>query len=233
MSSEGASPPRWLDTALVIFAKDLRIELRTREIVTTTGFFAVLVAVLGSVAFYAGNDEGARLAPGALWLSVTFASILALSRTWQRERDEGALTGLLVAPLSRSALFAGKALGVLAFLTAVELVVVPVVALLFHIDLPSIALGLAGLVFGATVGVASLGTLFGAMTVRTRARDLVLASVLLPLLSPVLVTSVAATRELFLGATWSELRSYAILLVTFDLVAIAGGLGLFGALVEE
>jgi heme exporter protein B len=84
-----------------------------------------------------------------------------------------------------------------------------------------------------TVGVAATGTLFGAMTVRTRARDLVLATVLFPLLSPTLLSGVAATREILLGSSWDELRDYLVLLGTFDFVAVVGGVGLFGVLIDE
>jgi heme exporter protein B len=230
-------------TCGIILAKDLRIELRTREIVTTTGFFASLVAILASVAFYAGSSTTVRIAPGAIWLSVAFSSVLALGRTWQRERDEGALTGLLVAPIARAAIFLGKAMGVFAFVTIVELIVVPVVALMFHVEIADVALPLAVVLVLGTIGVAATGTLFGAMTVRTRARDLVLATVLFPLLSPTLVSGVAATREIFAAAQsmqvatfaeqLAEVRDYLVLLATFDAVALLGGIALFGALVDE
>lgn len=235
-----ASPPPapsglayvWTST-LAICAKDLRIEARTREIVTTAGFFAALVGIMASVAFYGGATTTARVAPGALWLSIAFASVLALGRAWQREREESAMVGLLVAPVPRAAIFLGKALGVFAFVSVVEGIVVPIVALLFHVDLPSV-LGSLLLVLGlGTVGVAATGTLFGAMTVRTRARDLVLASVLFPLLSPTLLSGVAATRELFVGAGLGDIQDYLLLLGIFDVVAILGGVGLFGALVDE
>ncbi len=219
--------------AWIIAAKDLRIELRTREIVTTAGFFATLVAIMTSVAFSTGTATTTRIAPGAIWLSVAFASVLALGRTWQRERDDGAMLGILVTPIARASLFVGKAIGVFAFVTAVEVIVVPVVALLFHVDLPDVAVPLAAVLVLGTIGVAATGTLFGAMTVRTRARDLVLATVLFPLLSPTLVCGVAATREIFLGGGLSEISDYLLLLGTFDAVGVLGGIALFGALVDD
>ena len=222
-----------LRDAWLVCAKDLLIEVRTREIVTTAGFFAALVAILTSVAFTEGANTTRRVAPGAIWIAVAFASVLALGRTWQREREEGALVGLLVSPVRRAALFLGKALGVLAFVLIVEAIVVPIVALLFHVELPEVALPLALVLFLGTVGVAATGTLFGAMTVRTRARDLVLATVLFPLLSPTLVSGVAATREIFSGAPFSELSDYLVLLGAFDGVSLLGGLALFGALIDE
>ena len=222
-----------------VLAKDLRIEIATKEIVTTTGFFAGLVAIMASIAFTTGPETTTRVAPGALWLAIAFSSILALGRTWQREREESALLGLMVSPIPRAAIWCGKALGVLGFVLVVELVVVPLVALLFHVSLPPIALPLAAVMLLGTIGVAATGTLFGAMTVRTRARELILATVLFPLLSPSLLSSVSATREIFYAAQsgmpvdMGEVSDWLLLLGVFDVVAIVGGLTMFGALLED
>lgn len=216
---------------MLVCGKDLRIEMRTREVVTTAGFFAALVAILASVAFYSGDSP--KIAPGALWLSIAFASVLAIGRSWQREREESALVGLLVSPISRAGIFLGKTAGLLLFVLVVEVIVVPIVALMFHVELPDVIAPLLSVLLLGTIGVCATGTLFGAMTVRTRARDLVLATVLFPLLSPTLLSGVAATREIFNGASMAELRDYYVLLGTFDAVALLGGIGLFGALVDE
>jgi heme exporter protein B len=207
--------------SVAVFAKDLRIEIATGEIVTTTTFFAVLVAILASVAFTTGAEATTRIAPGALWLAILFSSILALGRSWQREREEHALLGLLVSPVPRAAIWCGKAAGVFVFVSAVELIVVPLVALLFHVELPNVAAPLA------------------LIMVRTRARELLLASVVFPLLSPALLSSVAATREIFYAAASgtavdiAEVGDWVLLLCVFDAVAIIGGIAMFGALVED
>ncbi|MBL8742551.1 MAG: heme exporter protein CcmB [Myxococcales bacterium] len=237
MSKPAPSPlprrrPSWLRQVWLVAKKDLAIELSTGEIVTTAGFFAVLVAIIASLSFFAGKDARRDVAPGVFWISNAFSSVLALSRTWQREREDGAIRGLLVAPLARNAIFMGKALGVAAFVTAVELIVVPVTAVLFQLDLLATGGPLALLLFCATPGVAASGTLFGAMTIRTRARDLVLSSVMLPLLAPSLLAGVAGTRALFMGATFAELGDYFALLGLFGAIFTAGGLGLFDAVVE-
>jgi heme exporter protein B len=225
--------------SLAVLGKDLRIELATREIVTTAGFFAALVAIMASLAFTTGPETTTRVAPGALWLAIAFSSILALGRSWQREREESALLGLLVSPAPRAAIWCGKMVGVLGFVLAVEIVVVPLVALLFHVDLLPIAGPLAVVMLLGTVGVAATGTLFGAMTARTGARELLLATVLFPLLSPALLASVSATREIFYAATsgqpvdMGEVSDWLLLLGVFDMVAVVGGLAMFGALVDD
>jgi heme exporter protein B len=223
---------RWIAETILITKKDLDIERATGEIVTTSGFFGLLLTVLSSLAFWNSNEAGPAVAPGVIWLSVTFASVLSLSRTWTREREEGALRGLIVAPIARSAIFAGKAVGVVGFITAIEVVVIPASSLLLGFDLGRHGLGLVLIAAFANVGIAATGTLFGAMTVRTRARDLVLASVLLPLLAPTLGSAIVATRLLFDGAPLGELGDFLELILVFDVVFAAAGLGLFGWLIE-
>jgi heme exporter protein B len=226
------SAPGMLVQTLIVARKDLAIERRTGEIVVTGGFFGALLAVLASVAFYAGPAGSHYLAPGAIWLATAFSAVLALGRTWQREREDGALDALLAGPVSRPAVFFGKAIGVALFLLAIEAIVVPIVSLMLHVDLGSIVGPLALLLFLATVGVAASGTLFGAMTVKTRARELILAAVLFPLLSPTLVVGVSATRELVDGAKLAELMDYVKLLVAFDVLFVAIGAAVFGPVIE-
>jgi heme exporter protein B len=225
-------PPGILRQSLLIAGKDLRIERRTGEIVVTGGFFGALLAVLASMAFYVGPGGSRDLAAGAIWLATAFSAVLALGRSWQREREEGALEALLAGPVSRVAVFAGKAIGIAVFLAAIEVVVVPIVALLLHLELDQVGGPLALLLALATIGVAASGTLFGAMTVRTRARELILAVVLFPLLSPTLVVGVSATRELASGAPLAELWDYVRLLLLFDLLFVFGGAAVFGAVID-
>ncbi len=226
-------PPGFLRQTLVILRKDLLIELMSGEVVTTSAFFGLLVVIISSFSFYGGPASKRLVAAGTLWLSIAFATVLALGRAWQREREEGALAGLLVAPVSRAAIFAGKALGLMAFLVVVEAVVIPLTALLFSIDLTVMGPALLVVCLLSTPGLAATGTLFGSMTVRTRARDLLLAIVLLPLLAPTLLASVAATRELFGGVPLAELGDHLKLMALFDLIFVSGGLALFGTLIES
>jgi heme exporter protein B len=225
--------PSWLSYAVLLFRKDLKIELRTGEVLVTSGFFAVVVVVLGSLSFYAGADTRRQVAAGVIWLAVAFAAVLALGRLWQRERDDGALDGVLLSPVPRSALFAGKAVGLMTFLLLIETVVIPLAAILFSLDLFLVGPGLIVIALAATPGLAAASTLFGAMTARTRARDLVLAIVLFPLLSPTLLAATVATRELLGGATLHELGDYLRIILVFDVAFAAGGLGLFATLLDS
>lgn len=225
-------PVSWVEQARIVFMKDLLIELRTGEVVSTSAFFGVVVVIMSSLSFYEGEGTAAQVAAGAIWLSTAFASVLSLSRTWQRERQDGAFDALLVSPLSHSAIFMGKALGMLAFLLAVELVVVPAAVVLFNIEIGKYGLGLLTICLLATPGIAAAGALFGVMTVRTRARDLVLAIVLFPLLSPTLLAAVVSTRNLFDAAPLGELTGFFRVMLIFDVAFLAGGLTLFGPLAD-
>ena len=117
----------------------------------------MLVALLSSLSYTAGPKTTERVAPGTIWLSLAFTAVLAIGRFWQREREENAFLALRTAPISRAAIFAGKAITLLGFLLLVELVVVPVVALVFHIELPAVALPLALVLVAGTIGVAATG----------------------------------------------------------------------------
>jgi len=232
-ASSEAVLSRWLIQASTVASKDLRIEVRSGEVVVTSSFFALLVVVVASMSFHGGAASRASVAAGTLWLSVAFATVLALSRSWQREREESAFIGLLAAPLSRSAFFVGKLLSLLLFLGVVECSVVPLVAILFAIDLTRMAPGLLAIILCATPGIGAVGTLFGAMTVRTRARDLILAIVLFPLLAPTILAAVVASRDLFGGSPFAELGDYLSLMGLFDIVFLTGGISMFGLLIDE
>ena len=218
---------------MLVFRKDLLIEAQTGEVVVTSGFFAVLVVVLSSMSFFGGPATGRVVLAGAVWLSVLFAAVLSLGRSWAREREGRALFGLLACPLSPSALYAGKCLALLLFLFLIELLTLPLAALFFSVDLASYAGPLLLIFLFATPAIAATGTLFGAMTLRTSARDLALSIVLLPLLSPVVLTAVAATRGLITSAADYELFAYLRLLLVMDVTFLGGGLALFGSLIED
>ncbi len=222
-----------LPAAWEICKKDVRIERRTGEIVFTAGVFAIMVGFLASMAFQIRDlKANASVASGTIWITTFFAATLSFGRVWQRERDESALTGLLVSPIPRASIFLGKALATFGMIALVEIPLVALCLFLFQIDVSEAGI-LAGILLLGTLGLALLGTLFGAMTVRTRARDLVLSIVLFPLLSPVLVCAVVATRKVFEAQPFDDYAGFVGLLGLFDFVALMGGIGLFGALVDD
>lgn len=219
--------------ALAIAGKDLRVELRVREVVPTMTLFAALVAILTSMSLYVDEETGRKVAPGVLWIAIAFSGTLGLSRTWGREREEGALRAVLLSRASPASIFLGKGLGALAFVLVTELVVTPLVAVLLHAPVFDHLAPFAALVLLGTVGFVSAGTLFGALVAKTRARDLLLAVVLYPLVSPALLCGVVATRDLLGGTPVAQLYDWFRMLVIFDLVFIGGGVGLLGVLLAD
>lgn len=225
-----------------IAKKDARIEMRTREIVSTAGVFSIVIGFLASLAFQSDQRTNASTAAATIWITLFFAAVLSFGRIWQRERDESALIGLLVSPIPRASIFLGKALATAAMIAIIEVPLVALVMFLFQIDFtpktggPSESvhlLAFIGMLLMGTLALALIGTLFGAMTVRTRARDLVLAIVLFPLLSPVLVCGVVGTRKAFEVQPLDVYEGFIGLMAVFVFVGLAGGVGLFGALVDE
>lgn len=219
--------------ALAIAGKDLRIEMRVREVVPTMTLFAALVAILSSISLYVDEETGRRVAPGVLWITIAFSGTLGLSRSWGREREEGALRALLLSRASAASIFLGKGLGALVFVLITECVVAPLIALLLHAPVFDHLGGFALLVLLGTVGFVAAGTLFGALVARTRARDLTLAVVLYPLVSPALLCGAVATRDLLGGATLVQLGDWIKMLLIFDLVFLGGGVLLLDVLLSE
>jgi heme exporter protein B len=220
--------------AWMILKKDLRIEARTGEVLITTSLFALLIAVLTSLSFYTDPNTARRIASGVLWIAIAFAGVLAMGRSWSRERENETIRGLLLSPIPRAGIYIGKLLGSLVFLSVVEVLLTLVVALLFNLDLPRIVAPLAFLMILGSIGFAATGNLFAAMGVRTRARDMLLAVVVFPVVAPALLCGVVATRELLVnGATLSELASWIRILLAFDLAFVTAGIYLFEPLMTD
>jgi heme exporter protein B len=217
----------------ILAGKDLRIELRTKEIVATTALFAVLVVVMASLSFYLDPISAPRMAPGVLWISVAFSGVLAMARAWAREREMGVMTALLLSPAPRAAIYLGKAVAVLVFLCAVEALLLPLVAVLFHVDLLPVLGRVVALLLLGTVGFVAAGTLFSAMSVRTRSRDLAIAVTLFPLITPALLAGVVATREALAGAPLASTLDWMRILMAFDVLFVAAGVALFETLMAE
>lgn len=222
-----------LRAAWLVARKDLQLELRTKEILTSTGLFAVLVVTLGSLGFYTDPVSSPRVAPGVMWLAILFCGILLIGRSWALERENDAVFGLLLAPIPRAAIYVGKTLSALVLLFAIELVLVPLCLVFFQIEPRGIALPLAGLVSLGSVGFIATAALFSAVGIRTRARDLMLSVLVFPLVAPALLAAAVATRELFAGATVMEILGWMRILAAFDLLFITLGVWVSRYLLAE
>ena len=214
-----------------IVVKDVAAELHTREMVSAMLVFSVLALLIFSFTLDLRGEMARAAAPGVLWATVAFAGTLGLSRSLARERQAGCIDGLLLAPVDRSAIFFGKALGNLTFMVVVEVVLLPLFSALF--DVPLLRPGVLVVMALGTVGYAAVGTLMAAIAVNTRAREVMLPILLLPLAIPVLIAAVQATGGLVEGGTLAEVGGWVRLLVTYDLVIVAVSTLTFGYVVEE
>ena len=186
----------FLRTALLVLRKDVAIEVKSREILYTTLLFAVSCVLVFAIAFVKEGEPLVDAAAGILWIAIEFAGTLALGRTFERERYSETLRALLLAPASRASIYVGKMLGIVLLLAVAEALLVPLVAILFHAPLFAQTALLAALLATGTIGFAAVGTLFAAMLVRARTRDVMLPILLYPMTVPIMIGGVRGTTAL-------------------------------------
>ena len=220
--------------ALLVLKKDLAIEARSLEIVYATLFFAVSCVLIFSVAFVKEGVPAEDAASGILWIALAFSGTLALGRTFERERYTDTLRALMLAPSDRPAIYVGKLLGMVLMMLATVAVLLPMVAFLFRAPLFSRPLLLAELLVLGAVGFAAVGTLFAAMLVRTRIRDVLLPILLYPITVPVIIAGVRGTSALVQAPPDEAVAMLWIgLLTAFDVVFVTLALWTFEPLMTE
>jgi heme exporter protein B len=219
--------------ALAVARKDALAELHGRHATVSTLFFAGVVLLLFGFALGPDAARLANAAPGLLWLAVVFAGILAVNRLHLLETDDGALEQLALYPVARRAIFAGKALGGFAVMLVLGVVVVGAVGVLFAVDIVGAWLPLLVTVVLGAAGVAAVGTFYAGVTVRLRAREVMLPLLMLPVLAPLLLGAVKATSAALSGDPFDELAAWLQLLVAFDLIMVVAGAATYGYLLED
>jgi heme exporter protein B len=221
-------------TAGAILRKDLAIELRTRESVPAMALFSVTVFVL----FHFGLDRDSLegdLASGVLWVTLLLATVLAVNRLFVSEREGGSMDGLLLAPIDRTAIFVAKAAALLLYLLLLELVALPAFALLvLGPDLLGAFPALLAVILVADLGLAVVGALVAALAAETRARDLIVPLLLLPLLVPVIIGAASATEPLLAGPQQpDDLGRWLGVLGLYDMVFVLVSVAVFDYLLED
>lgn len=226
----------FLSCIWAVVEKDLRVERRARESLVVMVVFALLVLTLFSFAFGpggGGGDDIAGVQAGILWVAFLFASVVGLSRTMGMERESEGFAAMRLSPADPSALFLGKMLAMLVLLAVMEVVGFAALAVLYRARVEAAVLPLALVAGSATVGIAAVGTLFAAMSARTRTREVLLPVLMFPLLVPVLIAAVKATAAHLGGDGWDAARDWVRLILVYDVVfALAGALA-FDYVLEE
>jgi heme exporter protein B len=220
--------------AWLVLRKDMTVEVRSLEIALTTLFFAVSSVLVFAFALVQEGRAPEDGAAGILWIAVAFAGTLALGRTFERERQSETLRALLLAPAPRPAIYVGKLVGIIVLLAGAEIVLVPLVAFLFQARFFAHPIWLAVVLLTGTTGFAAVGTLFAAMLVRARSRDVLLPVLLYPITVPVIIAGVRATAALLQPELdVAIMRFWVSLLVAFDVVFVTLALWTFEPLMTD
>jgi heme exporter protein B len=222
-------PPRlsFLRQALTIASKDLRSELRSKEAINASLAFALVILLLFSFAFEPTQEQTREISGGLLWLVFAFAGALILNRSFSREQNNDCLDALVASPMSGAALFLGKALANFVLLLAVELVSLPVFGVFYNVRWTQQFWPLMLVVALGTWGITVVGTMFSALTVNLRLRELMLPMLVYPILVPGLLAAVELTKVLILGQPLEgEMLAWLRLQVGFDVIFTALGLAL-------
>jgi heme exporter protein B len=216
----------------ILLAKELRLEFRTRELLSATIVFALVIIVLFSIAFEPTSAESRRYGPGLLWISFLFAGSLMLNPSFAREQTNDTLDALRMAPISPFAILSAKMLANFVFMSLVEVVLVPVFGVLYNVSLAGVASRLILVLGLGTIGLTVTGTVFSAISSHARMRELLLPLLLLPILTPLLIGAVYATASLLVDQPKLD-RTWVALLAGFDIVFLTASWLLCDYLIEE
>lgn len=206
-------------------AKDLRIEWRSKDALNAMGFFALLTLTIFAFSFEPNAEESRRISGGIIWVAVLFSSVIAINQVWARELRNQVLDGLRLVPNAASQIFIAKVFGNFLFVAAVQLVLAPVFAAFYNLRILGAAWQLLLTFLLGTWGIAVVGTFFGALTLRTRSREVMLPLLLFPVAVPAILSVVQATTLIFTGddspIMWLKL------LAGYDVVFTVASLMLF------
>ncbi len=214
-----------------ILSKDVLSELRSKETLTILSVFALMVVVIFNFAFELRVENMRQIAPGVLWVALAFAGVSAFHRSFLIEREGGCIEGLMLTPMDWNVIYLGKLAANTLFMLLSEAITVPIFAILF--DVPILNASLWVIILLGTIGLASAGTLFAAMTMNTRAKESMLPILLLPTSVPVLIAATKSTAQVLDGQPLSEIYLWLRLLLAFDVIFIVIALLSFEYVLEE
>jgi heme exporter protein B len=222
---------RAIRPVLTLTWKDILLEIRSKDILLSVVVFGVVVVVMFNFALNVDALSADRLAPGILWVAFAFSGVLAMNRSYALEKDRGSLEGLLLCPISGDELYFGKMLGIFLFMIIIQVILLAVFSILFNFSGFSASLGLA--IVLATLGFASVGTLFAAIAVQTRSREIMLPILFFPIVLPVLVGAIEITSSAIAGDGIPGTGRWLPLLAIFDAMFLVLCPWVFRSVLEE
>lgn len=224
---------RYLRGVMAILWKDILLEAKTKEVLSSMIVFSILVIFIFNFVMEPGSRYIKEIAPGILWITFIFAGVLGLTRSFVTEINKDCLRGLLMCPVEPTVIYWGKTLGSIFFMVIVEAITLAVFFVLFNFPIFRVLPQLTVVIFLGTVGFAAVGTLFSAMSLNTRAREVMLPILLFSIVIPVIVVASKLTRYIFALKSWGELASGMKLLVAFDIAFLAISSITFKYIIED
>ena len=221
----------FLSKAFTIAWKDALSEARAKEVIPSVLIFSILVMVIFNFAFSASQEQMILLAPGILWTTFVFAGMLSLNRSFVSEKEQGCLEALMICPVNREVIYIGKMLGNLIFLVVIETITFPIFIFLFNLPIPPPQLVVITIL--ATVGFIVTGTLFSALAVNTKVREMILPLLFLPIVTPVIIAAVEASKLALAGESWSSLLPWLQIMIAFDIIFLVVSFLVFSYVIEE
>ncbi|MBA31219.1 MAG: heme ABC transporter permease CcmB [Chloroflexi bacterium] len=220
-----------LITIFNIAKKDLLIEFRNKDVILSISGFATIIIFIFSFAFDVGSSFSSSTAGGILWSSISFASIIGINRSFMIENENNTLEGLLMAPISRDIIYLGKMIGNFIFITISEIVILPIFAILFNFSILSFEFITCCLL--ANIGLSVIGTLFASLSIKVRAREVLLPMLFLPCIIPILFASIEATSLIFEQKSWGELFTWFQITIAFNLIFLIFSLFISNTIYDE
>ena len=211
--------------------KDLLLETRNKDVIVAISAFALLVLMIFTFAIDINQVSAKLTGPGILWASIAFAGVTGLNRAFAIELEGNTLEALMLAPISRDLIYAGKMFGNFLFITAAQIIVIPIFAVLFNLAVLRWEMLVVSLL--TAIGFSAIGTLFAAMTIRVRAREVMLPLLFLPVVTPLIMAAVESTSHVVNDSSWPEIYQWIQLAVAFDIAFIVVSAFIFQQILED
>ena len=220
-----------LNPCLAIFWKDVMYEIRSRDTLVSVLVFSLLVIVVFNFGVSPNPKNIGMFAPGILWIAFIFGGVLGFTRTFAIEKENNALNGLLLTPVGRDAIYFGKVLSTFTFMLIIEIITFPIFAVLYN--LPISALEFIPVALLSTLGISAVGTLFSAMAMKTKAREVMLPLLFLPVVTPLIMAAVESTSHVVNESSWTEIYQWIQLAIAFDIAFIVASAFIFQQILED
>ena len=211
--------------------KDLLLETRNKDIIVAVSAFALLVLMVFTFAIDINQVNAKLTGPGILWASIAFAGVTGLNRAFALELEGNTLEALMLAPISRDLIYVGKMFGNFLFITAAQIIVIPIFAVLFNLAVLRWEMLVVSLL--TTIGFSAIGTLFAAMSMRVRAREVMLPLLFLPVVTPLIMAAVESTSHVVNDGSWPEISQWIQLALAFDIAFIVVSAFIFQQILED